>query len=335
MLAFLRALPDAAVAQILQLPEPSQLPRRQVQLQQLIQQHSKTTKGISAAGAAAGSSIAAAIERLQGMGLSDAWIEQSTVSDSGAVRRQGDLLLVSELAQLCCGGRQGASSPSEDVEDAEQQIAAALRQQQDGAAATAAAAIGEADAVTTPVESSAAVALAAAHAELLHGVCCSSCTAETRHDAGRILECSCRCHPAAMTSTGLLQHQQLAWIIAVLDRASEGTFLANPRLLQQQHTPSCCCSVCVGIVTAAGSSSKSSGGAQRDGSAAVMESISCGLDILDIFGEWNVDDASLSYAVERRLVTAFHRVSMRSRCGDIAVNNNISVPQNQCTLVLD
>jgi hypothetical protein len=42
---------------------------------------------------------------------------------------------------------------------------------------------------------------------------------------------------------------------------------------------------------------------------AVMASIRSGLDVLDVLGEWGVDDASLSYTIERRMVTAFHGVS--------------------------
>ncbi|WIA18600.1 hypothetical protein OEZ85_010040 [Tetradesmus obliquus] len=56
---------------------------------------------------------------------------------------------------------------------------------------------------------------------------------------------------------------------------------------------------------------KASSCAAADGAGwspeAVMASISSGLDVLDVLGEWGVTDAALSYAVERRLVTAFHR----------------------------
>jgi hypothetical protein len=152
-----------------------------------------------------------------------------------------------------------------------------------------------------------------------------------------MMSCSCRCHPASsgaagQAAAGLLPGPER--IISLLEDASEGTWLCNPRLLQQQHPSACSCSVCSGLIsatatTAVGKSDSSSGGSSNKreqmlsaaaaassgapaagwSPEAVMASISSGLDMLDVLGEWGVDDASLSYAIERRMVTAFHGVS--------------------------
>lgn len=232
------------------------------------------------------------------MGLSDAWAEQSTLSDDAVMQRSDALMLVSELAQLCC---QRPSSPRDEGDASDQ----------DESSESPNTLVTTTGAQTSQSDNTAAAALAAAHAELLHGACCSICTCGTGRSAVGILDCSCSCHAGPALPPVQQPLPPLDEIIAMLERASEGTWLCNPRLLQQPHTSCCCCSVCVGIVAAAGGSGSKGSSNQQDESAAIMESISSGLDVLDVFGEWNVDDASLSYAVERRLITAFHKVSTR------------------------
>lgn len=297
VLAFLEALPTAALAQLLRLPEPASLPRRSPagQAQQCRTGKAGGSSGTSSAEAAA---AAAAIERLQGSKLTDAWLNASLAaaaasSDEGPAAA----LCLSELAQLCCGVdpedeqripllRPGSSSiAATKYEEAEQQ-------QQEG-----------------KCENTTAAALAAAHVAALRGACCSSCSEVTGSKAlpaaSSLMSCNCCCHPA---SSDAAQQQgaplpALHHIVSLLERASEGTWLCNPRLLQQPHPANCSCSMCLGLVGAG------AGPAGSWSPEAVMASISGGLDVLDVLGEWGVNDAALSYAVERRLVTAFHKVS--------------------------
>lgn len=295
VLDFLRALPEAAVWQLLQLPEPSQLPRRKVQLQELMQQYSRGSKAGSLILTAASSKNAAAVDRLQGMSLADAWSEQSTLSEDASAEHSSVLLLISRLAQVCCSAQLRPDSPGDGY--------AVSQNGKSGSSAPSNLKQSPPSDSVTP----AAAALATAHVEAHRGACCARCSSETAHVADKIFSCTCDCHTQTTMQPPPPSRPSLGEVIALLERGSEGTWLCNPRLLQQPHPSGCCCSVCVGIVTADKADGKP-GGQHTDVSAAVMESISSGLDVLDIFGEWNVDDASLSYAVERRLVTAFHRV---------------------------
>jgi hypothetical protein len=333
VLAFLCALPAAALAQLVRLPEPASLPRRtwsdkqqHLQQQQQQQQTGKQGKASSAALAAA------SIQRLQASTLSDSWLDASrraAVDGDADFDAAGLQPVLSQLARLCCGVAGGA-------EDADEQLP--LLRPGTGPVAGKYAAAAPAHQQDSKPSYAAAAALAAAHVASLHGACCSSCSsAQPAQDAAAIMGCSCCCHPASsgaagQAAAGLLPG--LDSIISLLEDASEGTWLCNPRLLQQQHPSACSCSVCSGLVSAAaatatGKGESSSGGscnklgqalsaaaALPSGAAAagwsaeaVMASISSGLDVLDVLGEWGVDDASLSYAIERRMVTAFHGVS--------------------------
>jgi hypothetical protein len=91
-------------------------------------------------------------------------------------------------------------------------------------------------------------------------------------------------------------------LLELLEQASEGTLLCNPRLLQQPHPGSCACHVCGGGLAAPGPH------ADRWSPEAVMAGIASGQDVLDVLAEHGVDDAALSYAVERQLITAYHQV---------------------------
>lgn len=271
----------------------------------------------AAAAAAAVSVSAAAIERLQGMRLSSAWRERNAPAAGARLQRSADdgdydddaaaydesddlaSAPVSQLAQLCCQlpayavGDESDGLP-EDQRATWPTTSAALKPSSEWAADAEAAGQLERQ-------------LAAAYAGLLRGVCCSGCSGDTGQCAGRILDCGCSCH-AAKPLPQPVALPSLDVVIAALENASEGTWLCNPRLLQQPHASCCCCSVCVGIVTTSAAGNKAAGGQQHDEPEALMQSISSGLDVLDVFGEWAVDDASLSYAVERRLITAFHKV---------------------------
>lgn len=334
VLAFVRALPPAALAQLLRLPEPASLPRRrgpQTLQGSQQQQQSKPGKASSAAVEAA-SATAASIQRLQSSALSDAWLKASSCAAAdGAAGCQAAGLppVLSRLARLCCG-----LAPSLcHVDDAADEQLPLLRPESGPAAGKyAAAAPGHLD--NRPGDPAAA-ALAAAHVVDLRGRCCSSCgsLAAGQH-AAALMSCSCRCHPASSADAGQAAAALLPGfdvIIGLLEAASEGTWLCNPRLLQQQHTSGCSCSVCQGFISPAATTAASKGGSasssrRENGAAvlpgagpgagwspeAVMASISSGLDVLDVLGEWGVTDAALSYAVERRLVTAFHRVSRAS-----------------------
>jgi hypothetical protein len=336
VLAFLRALPAATLAQLVRLPEPASLPRRtwsdkQQHVQQQQQQTGKQGKASSAALAAA------SIQRLQASSLSDSWLDASrrAAADGDADCDAAGLQpVLSQLARLCCGVAGGAK-------DADEQLP--LLRPGTGPVAGKYAATAPAHQQDSKPSDAAAAALAAAHVASLHGACCSSCSSvQPAQDAAAIMTCSCRCHPASSAAAGQAAAGLLPGldsIISLLEDASEGTWLCNPRLLQQQHPSACSCSVCSGLVssglvsaaaaTAAGKGESSSGGSSNKlgqvssaaaalpsgapaagwSPEAVMASISSGLDVLDVLGEWGVDDASLSYAIERRMVTAFHGVS--------------------------
>jgi hypothetical protein len=343
VLEFLRALPTAALAQLVRLPEPASLPRRrapdrqQSSQQQQWQQQQLAAKPDKAGGAAleAASAAAASIQRLQSSKLSEAWLRTSSGaaadSDAGAV---GPLTHLSQLARLCCG----IASAAGDDGPADEQLPL-LRPNSGPAPDKYAVAAAAAD---TKRHNPAAAALAAAHVANVHGPCCSSCcSAQAAPAAAALISCSCRCHPASSACAGqaaAAMLPDLETIIRLLEAASEGTWLCNPRLLQQQHLSTCSCSVCLGLI----SSAAATGAGKREGSSSskrdqahtsaclpsgagaaagwspegVMASISSGLDVLDVLGEWGVDDAALSYAVERRLVTAFHRVRGWAGCDE-------------------
>jgi hypothetical protein len=342
VLVFLRALPTAALAQLVRLPEPASLPCRQLpskqqgsqqQQQQLV---AKPGKAGSAALEAA-SAAAAVFQCLQSSMLSESWLRASSRTAAAAAaaaaaadeddadcQAAGLPPVLSRLARLCCG-----LAPSVGNDDSTDEQLPLLRPNA-GPAARKYAAAAPADQQDSSAGNPAAAALAAAHVANLRGPCCSGCSsAQAVHDAAALMSCSCRCHPASSADDRQAAAPLLPdfdTVIGLLEAASEGTWLCNPRLLQQQHTSGCSCSVCLGLVSPAATTAAGKGGSSRREGAgaaalhsagpaagwlpeAVMASISQGLDVLDVLGEWGVDDAALSYAVERRLVTAFHRVS--------------------------
>jgi hypothetical protein len=144
------------------------------------------------------------------------------------------------------------------------------------------------------------------------------CGGDPRADTSLDAPCPCRCHA---TAENLMQRlPSTDDVIDLLDHASEGTLLCNPRLLQQPHTASCTCHACAApsFVPHAGfppgycgcvDPHSCNGWSEKE----VLKSVAMGWDMVDVFAEHGVDDASLSYVVERRLITAYFLVST-SRC---------------------
>jgi hypothetical protein len=156
------------------------------------------------------------------------------------------------------------------------------------------------------------------------GVCCQCpdqrgwtrlavCGGDLRADTSLDAPCPCRCHA---TAENLVQRlPSTDDVIDLLDHASEGTLLCNPRLLQQPHTASCTCHACAApsFVPHAGfppgycgcvDPHSCHGWSEKE----VLKSVAMGWDVVDVFAEHGVDDASLSYVVERRLITAYFLV---------------------------
>lgn len=229
---------------------------------------------------------------------------------------------MSQLAKLCCGVTQvaagsGKADAAADADAADDECLPLLapparqQQQQQGGAEHSSPGHSRHESGTAG-EPLTAEAAAAAEFATACSACCSqlgSAAAAGGTSAG--CACGCRCHSAVERLIPVLPPTDV--IIELLDQASEGTWLCNPRLLQQPHNNSCSCSVCTlpRAATAPDHSVAGVGasvGQQGWSPEAVMASISSGYDVLDVLAEHGVNDAALSYAVERRLLTAYHKV---------------------------
>jgi hypothetical protein len=360
--AFFKALPPAAVAKLLRLPEPKWLPKRTAptrsQQMQQQQQQAATAKPASDAGAgAAAAAAAAAAATLQSSMLVQSWAAHSTAAASNS----GDILAgaavkYSQLARLCCGviravpadGNEAAAAEADESHEADDECLPLLappgqqqqqrkassrssspRQQQHCTPAAGKAATAAAD---TPSDAAAA---AAAEFAAACGACCRPHI--TISDA-----CCCNCHVAVEQLLSVLPPADE--VLQLLEHASEGTWLCNPRMLQQPHAAVCGCSVCTGhrACEPCGGNGAGAGvgaGAASAGAApavaagqhgwspeACMASISSGMDVLDVMCEGGVTDASISLAVERRLVTAYHQVGVGARRACVYARGDIGAP---------
>jgi len=331
VIAFLKSLPAAAVAKLLRLPEPAWLPKRPLaprSNQQKQQQPTGTAKPSADTAGTATDAAAESVAKLQSSPLCTSWI----VDTAMATQRSGDVrgamavlntfqpsTTMSQLAKLCCGVTQvagsGKADTAADADAADDECLPLLappgqqQQQRDAKHSSPGHSRHEAGAAGEPLTASAA---AAAEFATACSACCSqlgSSAAAGGTPAG--CSCGCRCHSAVARLMPVLPPTDV--IIELLDQASEGTWLCNPRLLQQPHNNSCTCSVCTLPRAATAPDHSPAGvsasvGQQGWSPEAVMASISSGYDVLDVLAEHGVNDAALSYAVERRLLTAYHKV---------------------------
>jgi hypothetical protein len=277
VVAFLKSLPAAAVAKLLRLPEPSRLPARcPAPTPEAKAQETTINKPCSAAGSTDRA------KNLQVYSLATQYrlsIEDAVAKSGLAEYGRGGL--ISQLGQLCIGAlvpmdweltSAATAAAAAEVDDEQLPLLAPPRQQQQCADRAAK------DGSVQPMSA------AAASAAEFAAACSGCCTGASSNGCG----CSCACHADIAELAELLPPTDV--IVDLLEQASEGTWLCNPRLLQQPHSSS----------TAAPTQGRSPD--------AVMGSISGGWDVMDVLAEHGVDDASLSYAVERRIITAYHKV---------------------------
>jgi hypothetical protein len=313
VVAFLKALPADAVAKLLRLPEPSRMhmPCPAPTFDSKAQEASGSSSSSKACSHTAGFSDKARTLQLYSLAMQyKLSIEEAR--DKSGLSEYGRGNRISQLGQLCTGEvapmdwEHLAAAAADADDDQLPLLAPPQQQQQQRCADKAAKAAGSAQPAASAAAASAAEFAAA---------CSACCAAASSNGCG----CSCACHEDVAQLVDLLPPTDV--IVELLEQASEGTWLCNPRLLQQQHSSSCTLPRAGGAAAAGAhhsgpaAASGAAAGPQGQSPEAVMDSISSGWDVMDVLCEHGVDDASLSYAVERRIITAYHKVGVASILG--------------------
>jgi hypothetical protein len=276
MVSFLKSLPAVALTKLLRLPEPAWLPKRT----KALPQHAAMLQ-----------------EQPLSQSCRDSNMTEATAKHE-LLHGQGKQGRLSKLAQLCCGKVVDKSAAEVD-DECLPLLAPPGQQQQPRQAGVKNSGLAAAAGSKEPLS---AVAAAAVQFAAECGACCSGSGCGSNgsisphgSSSSSSRSCSCRCHADVQQLLPALPPVDA--VIDLLEQASEGTWLCNPRLLQQPHTSSCSCSVCQGLA-----------GHDKWSHEAVLDSIAAGFDVFDVLGEHGADDAALAYTVERRLMTAHHKV---------------------------